>query len=348
MIMSARSQWKRKYNLLKEYTSAHPEIHIDMSEISIPGEFRDEFYRRFDDVRNALVEESYDSLPGDVDVLRRNYIQSEKDMTERLKLKRIELPVDLSSFLHNPKEGLMRGLYNRLFELVQGKIAVDDFERMADGDLTGTALELFRLGYEPWAALALIGLLKPDQAFGVELDEDYEPFVVDIEEIAFGRQFHHPAKRIPEFILHSQKLDRHIAVKMPLAREVDTYYIPFEPPVKPKKRTGDTSYVLDSRVMFLSFVPDLKNIPVFADIHARTIKSPDLTVEFLAEQDLADPDAIVQVQKRVEIMKPRLGGCIVVMNPTADSDIAKPAGNINVFAVGLDPARLQAIIDKLV
>lgn len=56
--------------------------------------------------------------------------------------------------------------------------------------------------------------------------------------------------RIPEFILHSKKLDRNVAVKMPLALEVETYYIPFEPPVKPKKRTGDTSYALDSRMMF--------------------------------------------------------------------------------------------------
>lgn len=345
--MSIQPQWKQKYDVLKDYVKANPEIYIDVREVSIPEHLRDEFYKHFDGVRNAVVESCYGSLPMEVDTLRRNYIQSEKELTELLGLERIELPVDLSSFLHNPKEGLVRALYNRLFEMVQGKITVDDFERMADSDLTATAAELFRLGYEPWAALTLIRLLEPDGAFGVELNEDYEPFVVELKEIAFGRQFHHPAMRIPEFILHSKKLDRHIAVKMPLAREVDTYYIPYEPPVKPKKRTGDTSYVLDSRVMFLSIVPDLKKIPVFADIHARTIKSPDLTVEFLTEQDLANPDAIVQVQKRVEIMKPRLGGIIVVMNPEPESDIVKPTGNIDTFVVGLDPLKLQPVIDKL-
>jgi hypothetical protein len=345
--MSIQPQWKQKNDILKDYVAANPEIHIDVSEISIPEHLRDEFYKHFDDVRNAVVEEYYGSLPPEMDDLRRNYIQSEKELTELLGLERIELPVDLSSFLHNPKEGLARGLYNRLFEMVQGKITVDDFNRMADSDLTATAAEMFRLGYESWAALTLIRLLEPDGAFGVQLNKDYEPFVVKLEEIAFGRQFHDPAKRIPEFILHSKKLDRHIAIKMPLAIEVDTYYIPYEPPVKPKKRTGDTSYALDSRVMFLSIVPDLKQIPVFADIHARTIKSPDLTVEFLTEQDLANPDAIVQVQKRVEIMKPRLGGSIVVMNPEPESDIVKPTGNIDTFAVGLDPLKLQPIIDKL-
>jgi hypothetical protein len=339
--MTIQPQWKQKYDVLQDYVAANPEIHIDMSEISIPEHLRDTFYKHFDDVRNAVVEARYGSLPPEVDALRRNYIQSEKELTELMGLELIKLPVDLLSFLHNPKEGLARGLYNRLFEMVQGKITTDDFERMADSDLTATAEGLFQLGYESWAGLTLIRLLEPDGAFGVELNENYEPFVVTLEEIAFGRQFHHTAKRIPEFILHSKKLDRHIAVKMPLAREVDNYHI------KSKKHTGDTSYVLDSRVMFLAIVRDLEQIPVFADVHARTIKGPDLMVEFLTEQDLSNEDVIVQVQRRVEMMKPRLGSSVVVMNPKPDSDIVKPAGNIDTFSVGLDPLKLQPIIDKL-
>jgi hypothetical protein len=46
-------------------------------------------------------------------------------------------------------------------------------------------------------------------------------------------------------------------------------------------------------------------------------------------------------------MKPRLGGSIVVMNPEPESGIVKPTGNINTFAVGLDPLKLQPVIDKL-
>jgi hypothetical protein len=344
--MSIRSQWAQKYDVLKDYVTQNPEIHIDMSEVSIPEHLRDDFYIYFDDIRNAVVEAHYGSLPFEVDTLRRNYIQSEKEIEDLLGVERIELPMDLSSFLHIPKEGLVRGLFNRLFEMVQGKISVDDFERIAYSDLTAIAAELFRLGYEPWAALVLIGLLEPDGAFGVELDEDYEPFVTELKAIAFGSQFHHTTKRVPEFILHSAKLDRYIAVKMPLVREVDTYYFPYKRPSRSKKRTGDTSHVLDSRVMFLSIVPDLKKIPIFADFHACTIESPDLTVEFLTEQDLADPDAIVQVQKRVDFMKPRLGGNIVVMDPEPESDIVKTIGNIDIFSVGLDPLKLLLVINK--
>jgi hypothetical protein len=345
--MNIRPQWTQKYDVLKDYITKNPEIHIDTSEVSIPEHLRDEFYIHFDDVRNAVVDAHYGSLPFAVDALRRNYMQSEKEIADLLGVERIELPVDLSSFLHNPKEGLARGLFNRLFEMVQGKITEDDFERMAHSDLTAITAELFRLGYEPWAALTLIRLLDPKEAFGVGLDEDYEPFVMELKVIAFGRQFHHATKRIPELILRSEKLDRHIAVKMPLAREVDTYYFPYKRPSKSKKHTGDTSHVLDSRVMFLSIVPDLEKIPVFADFHACTVESPDLTVEFLTEEELANPDELAQVQKRVEIMNPKLGGSIVVMNPEPESDIVKSVGNTDVFFVGLDPLKLHGVINKL-
>ena len=345
--MSIRPPWTQKYDVLKDYVTSNPEIHIDMSEVSIPEHLRDEFYILFDDVRNAVVAAHYGSLPFEVDTLRRNFIQSEKEISDLLGLERIELPVDLSSFLHNPKEGLARSLFNRMFEMVQGKVSPDDFERVVHSDLTAITSELFRLGYELWAALTLIRLLEPDGSFGVELDEDYEPFVTEFEGIAFGRQFHHNTKRIPEFILHSGKLNKHIAVKMPLAREVDTYYFPYGRRKGLKKLTGDTSHVLDSRVMFLSIVQDLKKIPVFANLYACTVESPDLTIEFLTEQDLTDPEAVLRVKKRVDIMKPRLGGNIIVMNPELESDIVKSVENIDVFSTGIDPLKLQGVINRL-
>jgi hypothetical protein len=345
-MMSIQSMWKEKYKVLTDYREANPEIYIDVSEVSIPQHLRDTFYQHFDTVRDALVADYCNTLPVAADTLSEKYCRSEKELVELLGLERIDVPVDLSSFLHNPKQGLARVLYHRLFELVQGKITMDEFERLAYGDLNATTANFCCLGYESWAALALIRSLEPDRFIGVELDQDYNPCTGESKEIAFGRQFHHVAKRIPEFILHSQKFNKNMAVKMPLAREVETYYIPIEPPVKPKKRTGDTSYALDSRVLFLSVVEDLTDIPVFADIHTRKIKGPDLMVEFMLEQELADEDALASVKARTEIMKPKFGTCIVVMDPEQDAEIEKPAENIEAFAVGFDESRLQPIIGK--
>ncbi len=345
--MSIESQWRERYGLLKEYTAANPEILIDTCEVSIPGHLRDGFYAKFDAVRNAVVESRLDALPVNVHILRDSYIRAEREVTESLGLERIDVPVDLLSFLHDPRTGLVRVLYNRLFELLQGKLDEEVFETMARTDIDNITSGFFRLGYESWAALTIILLLEPDRAYGVDLDEEFEPFACELKEIAFGRQFHHVAKRIPEFILHSKKLDTNIAVKMPLTREVETYYIPFEPPVKPKKRTGDTSYVLDTRMMFLSVVPDLGKIPVFADIHARTIKSPDLTIEFMTLGEAQDPEMFEGAKNRVGIMQPRLGGCVALIDPDKDPAAAVSAENIDIIEAGFDPSKLEVLIDRL-
>jgi hypothetical protein len=347
--MTLESQWKHKYGILKAFISSNPEIHIGGYEVCIPEDKRDRFYEYFDNVRMAIVESWGSFFNFDIYALSKNYLESEKKLSKALNCS-IQLPLDLSSFLHNPKEGLMRLIYNRLFELVQGKIPEDDFEWIVEDDLAADATAMFRIGYEAWAALALIILLEPDELLGIALDGDNRPLITEMRDIAFGRQFHHPAKRIPEFIFHSKKLDRYIAFKMPLAREVNSYDIPVEIPTQRllRNRNGDTSSVLDHRMIFLSIVKDLKETPVFADIHKRTVNGPDLSIEFVMEQDLSDSEIIGQIQNRVEIMKPRLGSTMVLMDSKSKSGSFKATENIDAFSVGLEQSRLQPIIEKLV
>ena len=48
---------------------------------------------------------------------------------------------------------------------------------------------MYKLGYETWAIFALILSLEPDETFSVELDDEYNPIVGKLKEVAFGRQF---------------------------------------------------------------------------------------------------------------------------------------------------------------
>jgi len=66
------------------------------------------------------------------------------------------------------------------------------------------------------------------------------------------------------------------------------------------------------------------------------------------EQDLTDSEIIGQVRNRVEIMKPRFGGNIVLMDPKSKSGSFKIMENIDAFSTGLEQSRLEPIIDKLV
>jgi hypothetical protein len=345
--MTLSKEWKNRYEALAEFIRAHPEIVIKQNEVSIPKDVRDEFYRHFDAVRRAVVEDCFSPLPDEIGLLCDNYIRIEKEITALLHLERIIMPLDLSTFLHEPQEGLTRVLYNRMFEFIQGKVTEDAFEKLAESDLRAGAADLFRLGYEWWAGLVFIKLLEPDEALLVDLDDDYKPILKEIRDISFGRQAHHPTMRIPEFVLHSRKFNRYVAVKAALAREIETFVVPFKPPVRPKKKTGDTSLALDSRVLFLSFLPSAREIPVYADIYECTLTSPHWMIEYISGDELNDSTALAQVQRHLEAFKPKFGTCLVLIRPGHE---ARPEGlpdSIRAVAAGFDQSKLQSVVDAL-
>ncbi|MBN1569665.1 MAG: hypothetical protein JXA73_17610 [Acidobacteria bacterium] len=337
--------WKEKYIALRKYIADHAEIVINPTEISIPKELRDEFYRRFDDFRQAVIEAHRSSVSVDFDALCENYTKIEKEVVELLKVECIEIPKDLHAFVHNPREGLVRVLYTRTFDLIQGKITVEEFEQMALSDLQWATAELFRLGYEQWAALEVIKLLDPDEAFSVDLDEDFKPYPAELKTIAFGRQAHHPTMRIPEFVLHSRKLNKYVAVKMALAAEIESYAAQFKPAVRPRKKTGDTSYALDTRVMLLSFMEKADDIPVIADIFDLKRTSPDWMMEHISESELADPAGLGQVSRNLSAMNPKRGMCLVVVDAAAEPNAEALPENVRVVAPLFDESRLSAIVD---
>ena len=338
-------KWKQEYSALTNYIANHAEIVINPTEISIPQVFRDEFYRRFDDLRREVVDAHSASLTVDYDSLCDNYLRIEKELVGMLGLEGISMPVDLHTFVHNPKDGLMRILYTRAFDLLQGKITVEAFEEQSGIELRFVATELFRLGYEQWAALVLIKLLDPDEGFFVDLDEDSSPCLAELKTIAFGRQAHHPTLRIPEFVLHSRRLNKYVAVKMVLEREIETFVQPFKPPVRPKKKTGDTSFALDSRAMLLSFMDTPKDIPIIADIYELKRTRPDWMMEYISGSELADPAALEHVNQNMRALNPRLGISLVIVGGGTD---ARPEGlldGIRPISVGFDQSRLQSVID---
>jgi hypothetical protein len=339
--------WRTEYEGLKSYISDNPEIILSTTEISIPQNLRDEFYLRFDRIRSAFVETHYSELPVDLDALCTHYLQVEKEVRKLLGIESISMPMDLYSILHTPKDGLTRVIYNRLFDLLQGKTTIDAFERQCADDLKTSSADLFRLGYEWWAGLVLIKLLDPDQAFAVDLDPEYKPILAELKEISFGRQAHHPTIRIPEFVLHSRKLGKYVAVKMAITREVESYTGGIKPAVRPKKRTGDTSFALDSRVMLLSFMSVPEKIPIVADIYEQTLTSPDWMLECITQEEFRDSGALDEVKQRVDTMKPTLGMCLLVLDQGAEAPLQAIAENIRPVSVGFDQSKLQPVIASL-
>ncbi len=335
--------WKTRYDLLKEYINNHPDIIIKKEEISIPSNVRDEFYAQFDSIRNAVVEELYSTLPVDVEMLSAQYMNVEKEILDLLQLDSITMPVDLFSFLHNPREGMVRVLYARLFDLLQNKTTLDVFEQNVRNDFQSVSVDLYRLGYEYWAALSLIKLFEPEKAFKVELSFDNQPFLTELKSISFGGQAHHPTIRLPEFVIYSRKLEKYLAVKMALAREIENYKVSYKPPARPKRPTGDTSMSMDSRSMIISFLSDPKEIPIIAEVYDSKITSPDIVLEFVTSSALDDSVIMDSIHGRLEILRPKMGICLLVMDVDRENDRKILTDGIYAYEVGFNQSNLNAV-----
>jgi hypothetical protein len=345
--MTVSLDWKDEFASMQGFITTNPAIVLNPSEISIPQDLKEEFYLRFDRIRGAVVDAHYSEVPYDIDALCHQYLRIEKEIIDLLGLDGIKMPMDLFSFLHTPREGLIRIIYSRVFDLLQGKITEDAFERQCLDDLRASSADLYRLGYEWWAGLVILKLLDPDHVYAIELDENYQPYLTELREISFGRQAHHPTIRLPEFALHSQKLDKLVAIKMSIVKEIDSYAERYQPPVRPKKRTGDTSFALDSRVMMISFMSSETDIPIIAETFDRTLTSPDFMVEFVTREELADPSASEQVRHHMDFMKPRLGMSLVVIDHGDEKEFANLPEGVLPIAAGFDRLRLQPVISAL-
>ena len=348
--MTGLTSWKKEYARLKEYTAAHPEIVLTKNEISIPQPVRDEFYRLFDDIRRAVAVKHLDTLSVNARILSERYTQIEKEAAELLRVEKIEMPIDLDVFLHTPEEALIRAVYNCLFGLIQGKIGEEEFERLAQESIATHVAELFRLGYERWVGLELIKLLDPEEAFFVGLDDDLKPCLCELESFSFGRQCHHPTMRMPELVVRSRRFNSLVAIKLALAAEIDEYLVQFQnrPLRPPKKRTGDTSFALDSRAFLLSFLENDKKIPVYADIFEGDRTPPDWLVEFTSKDAPGgDKEVFGRIRWHMEILNPKFGCTLIAASGGFQPDSEIIPENVHLISPGFDIAKLEEALGVL-
>ena len=156
--------WQNSYRELQNFIAAHPAIEIDMSSVVIPGDIRPEFYRLFDAVRSSFIKERFTAELNKACEMSAAYGAASKAVKEEMRLEDIEIHADLNWFLLDPTNGLMRVLFDPLFDLLKGKTDMAGFTQVADAAVAGSFKALFREGYERWGELALLRLLIPGQA----------------------------------------------------------------------------------------------------------------------------------------------------------------------------------------
>lgn len=219
------TRWEQSFRELKEYIATHPAIEIGEA-VSIPSEFRTEFYGRFDKIRESVIDDILaPALLEKALVLSQKYAEIEKEIIHKFSLKEIILDQRLKQFLHDPKQVLIEELYFPLFHLLKGKIDQETFQKNG-AVLSSRFQDLYQQGYCKWISLAFLKAFKAkriglcnmrfdakSQMRGHLTEDSPRCIAVDYIEFNNNKPF-----VVPDFAAYSPDCNCYMAVKTDMQR----------------------------------------------------------------------------------------------------------------------------------
>jgi len=359
------TRWYQQYEKLQDFMSDHPEIKIENGFVRIPESTRTEFYRLFNDVRIAFLEGEFPGLFNEVKLLEVSYVKTEGEIVRLLGLEEISMVSDLRKFLHDPKDRLMRELFDLLFYLLKGKIEVEMFQNEASRNVKSTYAKLYRLAYQKWVTLSLVKMLEADKSFTVrtpslEMSPRGPVVIIDSKPVPQPEEsrslsFEHdttPVFIVPDFIIHSRKLDRYLGFRSEL-RGLGTFtevmwtasqiseareWYNIESP-------RDRHNLLALRFALIIYVSDrLEDTALIAD--SKRICRPDLIVECIVQDDLFDED-LKRVNFYKGALRPKKGIFLILKDSALNLRCEKGDGDIHLLTVHFDQPKLTTIINTL-
>ena len=341
--------WKKEYSELKEYVANNPRIKISRDVIAMPGDVRPEFYQLFNKTREAFLKEKCQTLLNEATPLSSNYAQAALEVTKSLGLYEIKLPDKLNWFLNDPVNGLIRSIYNSLFNLLKEEIDMGTFEREASESIKTSFKQLLKSGYEKWVVLSLVNLLVPDRALVIPIEdikgkchelepdektgfcEEQPPDPEEMEILSLRRDLGEDAFIISDLIVRSTKLNRYVSIGADLTDATWTAKA-----VSGKREwhrireLGRDLVPIDNWPDLVIYIDDQpEDIALVADF-GRFCR-PDIIVECMEQVDWYQKGGLDKVRQNYDFLKPRLGSYIISRLPVPEEAykdlMPKPAAN---------------------
>jgi len=329
------NSWQKAYSELKEYIAGNPKIEIGKNVIAIPGDIRPGFYQIFDTVRVDFLKEKFPNLLDEAEPLSKGYVEVEDGVTKLLGLDDISISASLSWFLHDPTNGLMRTLFNLLFDLIKDKIDTETFEKEASTIIERAFRDFYRKGYENWVNLSLLELLAADKALAVPtVDYEIEDAIAETgrqvglheESVPELEEMKHlsltprgmAAFIAPDIIVRSAKINRYISTGIGLSEASWTAKLVSEkrewyPATSVKRKLGPIVHWPDL-VIYSDDKPE--DLALIADF-SRFCR-PDLIVECMEQKDWYQQEGLERVKLYHSVFKPRLGTYAVSREPVPE------------------------------
>lgn len=348
--------WQQKYALLTEFITGHPEVNIGKSSVRIPKETRPDFYKLFDSVRMAFLRETFPDFAGDTAILMENYTEVKEDVAKLLELKGITASSPLGEFLQSPPEELIRGLFNTLFDLLQDKIDITEFEKMASQDIKSSFEKLFLSGYEKWMVLSLMKMLDADKLFRINLKkltltDIWKRGLTVIEPVPIPQESSHLKFNgyntedtfiTPDAIFHSVSLNKYVSFRSEIGVSLATASNESE---KREWYPVDAVAPLESGLTLIYLADKPEEISLVADI--KKICRPDVIIACRVQKDWYEKEALEKIESRHLKLKPKMGTYIVSKGPVPVDKNEGLLEGINFLSVGFAKSGLEAIINAL-
>ena len=350
------NSWRQVYTKLINFIAEHPEIRIEPSLVIMPESVRAEFYQLFGEVRAVWVKGKFLNLINEARLLSQNYLKSEEEVIQLLKLNSVSKSKPHQFFLQDPIDGMTRLLFDPLFDLLKGKVDAKTFEAMSLRKLEASFRTFYILGYQKWIAISLIKLLKADKLFQVNLrkldksertiitsaaSEEPVPYPVESAHLSFD---HKPKTLfiVPDYIVHSTETNGYISVRAELESAIA---------IATNASEQKEWYPIDSLV---SITPDLtlvyvadkpEELSIVAD--AKKICRPDLLISLHMQKDRFEEEELERVKSYHNSLKPRLGTYVVSKEAVPEHVLTEPEEGIQILPVGFDESKMAPIIGAL-
>ncbi len=321
-------QWQKTYIELKEFIAAHSDIEITPSCVVLMGEVRAEFYRIFDRLRNEFLKERFAPQLEKGYEMSRAWTEASALLKEEMKLEDIEVNASLKWFLADPVDGLIRVLFDPLFDLLKGKLDEAGFIKAADAAVNESFNMLFKEGYERWGALALLHLLSPDRLWqgkthdfytdptmeGDVIDgnhDDWAPEPVESKKLVFDNLVR-ASFVVPGALVHSIRLNTYVSLR-------PRWYLPRWK----AKLISDVQDWVDMKQLYREFGtgnlwPDMmlhtaeerpEELRMVADFYR--LARPDVIIEFMEEDEWWDARRVEDIIRHNLVQNPRFGTFVI-------------------------------------
>jgi len=329
-------KWLSSYGQLKEFIALHSNIKITPKLVIISSDIRSEFYQFFDAVRSEFIKGYFTVELEKSYALSQHWKSAGESLVEDTQLEDINMEAGVKWFLSDPVDGLIRELYNPLFDLLKNLIDIEGFKQKAIKIISKYSERYYKRGYELWAIMSLIKLLDVTKVYTVmPEDAQTDPTIVEVDSDAGQVEAYVPrveeTKKIifenvencsfltPRIIIQSKLLNRFIALRpgfykahwkaLFLSENQEWFKIK-----NIYKDFGDRDLWPDLAI-YVSY--DLADLGLVADYH--NIARPDVIIDINEQDDWFQGNSLASIKRHYDILKPKLGAFIVSRTPIPQS-----------------------------